>query len=78
MVRFLEFYEEVFGWCITSEIFRGLIAGILLLGICAVLTFIFIKITLWINKVDKNNFRDTPKSGLSWPYNEIDKQTPKS
>ena len=78
MVEFKIFYKGVLKWCATSEIFRGLLAGIFLLGICVALTFIFIKINLWINKVDKNNFRDTPKSGLSWPYDIVDKQTPNS
>lgn len=87
MVRFLEFYEEVFGWCITSGFFKGLFGGILLLGICAALVFIFIEITLSIDKASKKyisidkaskKYNSTPKSELSWPYNEIDKQTPKS
>lgn len=78
MVGFKIFYKGVLKWCATSEVFRSLIAGIMLLGICAALTFIFIKITIWVNKVDKNNFSSTSKSELSWPYNEIDRQTPNS
>lgn len=53
MVRFIEFYEEVFEWCITSGFFKGLLAGIFLLGICAALVFIFVEITLSINRASK-------------------------
>lgn len=74
MTGFLEFYEEVFGWCITSGFFKSLFAGIFLLGICAALVFIFVKITLSIDRASKK-YNSTPKSEWSWSYNDIDKQT---
>lgn len=53
MVGFIIFYKGVLKWCATSEIFRGLFAGILLLIICAALVFIFVEITLSINRASK-------------------------
>lgn len=77
MVGFKIFYKGVLKWCATSEVFRSLLAGILLLGICAALVFIFVKITLLIDRASKR-YNNTPKSEWSWSYNETDRQTSNS
>lgn len=42
-------------------VFKGLFSGIILLGICAALVFIFVKITLSIDRASKK-YNNTPKS----------------